>query len=584
MIRLFLILSVLTFSAFPAHAEEKISLAEWSKLPILHQGRIKPLDSFARIYLKTFSGKESIDGLKAREWLAETVFTPATAMDRPLFQYRETGAVKSKLYSYGEIAQIIQDKEKPIRDLLETPEGEWSSDQKNLMTLYENFILYTQMLRSLTLLLPLVGDDAPKNFMDYKKIQNDLNQKIKRIVKRKGTNLEKYTDDEKEIATLSYQLNLMEDGGRNNVLFRIIPSGQEWLSPWASAQQKSVALEYISKWQSLARAYRTHDFELWSISVTESKEILPKSLSYAKLSIEKIYNFLSLINLALIFYCLSFLTLLIGHFKNKEKLQTLSFRIFANGIIFHTIHILLRIYILERPPVGTLYESLLFVSLICSGGFLYMTWKQKNSTGTLLGSLAGIILLACATAFAAEDNMGTLVAVLNTNFWLSTHVLCITIGYGFCLITSLCAHYYLVREIIDRAPENLLKNIKTLAILSLLFTTIGTVLGGLWADQSWGRFWGWDPKENGALLIVLWLIWLLHGRISKHVNDIAFIAGMAALSIIVVLAWLGVNLLNVGLHSYGFINGVALGIGAFCAAELALIGSLWFLQNRKAHT
>ena len=106
-------------------------------------------------------------------------------------------------------------------------------------------------------------------------------------------------------------------------------------------------------------------------------------------------------------------------------------------------------------------------------------------------------------------------------------------------------------------------------------------MGGIWADQSWGRFWGWDPKENGALLIVLWLAWLLHGRMSSHLKDRVYLACCAFLSVIVVLAWFGVNLLNVGLHSYGFISGVAWGIGLFCLFEILCIGALFYLSPKR---
>lgn len=570
------------FSFTPAYAEEKIDIAEWSKLPILHQGRIKPLDSFARIYLKTFSGQESLESMKAREWLAESVLNPAESIEKPIFNHRETGAVKSKLYSYNEVAEIIRVNQKSISSLLETPETEWSSDQQNLMALHENFILYTQILRSLTALLPIAGS-ADNNFMDYKKTQRDLNKKIKTIIRRKGTDIEKYSDEEKEIAALSYQLNLMQDGGQNNVLMRVIPHEGKWNSPWASIQDADLKETegHLRQWQALARAYGEGDSNAWAAAIGDLKQNAPEDISFFKLEIEKIYNFLSLITLALIFYALSFFALVAGNLMHNKKFVEIAYRIFINAVAFHFAHMALRVFILERPPVGTLYESILFVSLICAIGFGYMAWKQKNSTTVLLGSLSGVILLATGTAFASEDNMSTLVAVLNTNFWLSTHVICITIGYAFCLITSLYAHYYLAQKIIGNVTNTLMRNIKTLAILSLLFTTIGTVLGGLWADQSWGRFWGWDPKENGALLIVLWLVWLLHGRVSKHINNDWFAVGMAGLSIVVVLAWFGVNLLNVGLHSYGFISGVAWGIGLFCALEILIIGSLWFLQKRR---
>ena len=146
--------------------------------------------------------------------------------------------------------------------------------------------------------------------------------------------------------------------------------------------------------------------------------------------------------------------------------------------------------------------------------------------------------MTTALGFVGNDTMGTLVAVLNTNFWLGTHVLCITMGYGTCLIASLMAHYDLWMR--AKQPHNLafqkqsMRNLKIIVILSLLLTTIGTILGGIWADQSWGRFWGWDPKENGALLIVLWLAWIIHSKISNHLSDLGYVMGTAFLSVIIV--------------------------------------------------
>ena len=113
--------------------------------------------------------------------------------------------------------------------------------------------------------------------------------------------------------------------------------------------------------------------------------------------------------------------------------------------------------------------------------------------------------------------------------------------------------------------------------MGLLFTTLGTILGGIWADQSWGRFWGWDPKENGALLIVPWLLMLLHGRIGGLVKPLGFSSGLVLGNITVALAWFGVNLLAVGLHNYGFTKAIAVNLTIFCVAEaiFALIGYVW---------
>ena len=594
----FLFLTLIIFISViqTAQAQEKTDLLAWGSLPILHEGRVKPLDSFARVTLKKFSNHEYIEDLSATEWLAESVFTPGIAIERPVFKIRHSNRYglkdrKDKLYSYADLAGVIDNRKDSIQKLIKTPEEDWSSGQTDLMILYQNFILHTQILRSLTLILPFGLQDhkTPKDFLDYKNLKKTLDQKTKKIVRRKGSNLEKYTEEEKEITLLSYQLNLLEEGGKNNILFRIIPldwddKNTEWVSPWELHRLKTIppkSLEYIEKWKDMANAYRKQNIENKHAVVTD----ITFPVSKTKLYIEKTYNLLHLLKTALILYGVSLICLVLFNLNQKNIFKDFALLSLITGFIAHTIHIALRIYILERPPVGTLYESILFVSFSCIAGFIFLACKQKNTMGILLGSLSGVILLTTAQGFSSDDTMSNLVAVLNTNFWLTTHVLCITVGYSCCFIASLMAHYALITKYLKQDDwSNLFGNIKTLIILSLLFTTIGTILGGIWADQSWGRFWGWDPKENGALLIILWIAWLLHSRISNHINETNFVTGTALLSIIVVLAWFGVNLLNVGLHSYGFISGVAWGIGAFCAFEILIIGGIWFGLRQKGLT
>jgi ABC-type transport system involved in cytochrome c biogenesis permease subunit len=248
--------------------------------------------------------------------------------------------------------------------------------------------------------------------------------------------------------------------------------------------------------------------------------------------------------------------------------------------LLHLSAIAARVYILDRAPVGTLYESILFVGLICVLVSVVLEQIRKDGQAALMGAIAALLLLFTAGSFAEGDTMKMLVAVLNTNFWLSTHVLCITMGYGWCVMASLIAHGWMIRKAMGRETLGLAAAARIIAVIALLFTAVGTILGGIWADQSWGRFWGWDPKENGALLIVLWLAWVFHGQIGGHMKLPALMAGLAALSVIVGIAWFGVNLLSVGLHSYGFISGVAAGLATFCAAEIALIGFLWLRIQR----
>jgi len=242
---------------------------------------------------------------------------------------------------------------------------------------------------------------------------------------------------------------------------------------------------------------------------------------------------------------------------------------------------------MQRPPVSTLYESIIFVAFITVLISLVIEFLRKNESGIFIGSILGSFLLFVSFGYASDgDTLGMLVAVLNSNFWLATHVVTITIGYGVTVVASTLAHLYLIKSITNSKNKKQLKKIYDsllgVTLFALLFTLFGTILGGIWADQSWGRFWGWDPKENGALLIVLWLIMMLHLRITGLIKSIGFCIGMVFANITVALAWFGVNLLNVGLHSYGFIDNVAANLFLFILFEfLFAIITYVFIKNKK---
>jgi cytochrome c biogenesis factor len=116
----------------------------------------------------------------------------------------------------------------------------------------------------------------------------------------------------------------------------------------------------------------------------------------------------------------------------------------------------------------------------------------------------------------------------------------------------------------------------------LFFSVLGTVLGGIWANESWGRFWGWDPKENGALMIVLWELAVLHARRGDYIRHLGFAMACIVGGIIVTFSWWGINLLGVGLHSYGFTSGIQASLLVFYTIEsfVLLMGSLVWLRER----
>jgi len=242
--------------------------------------------------------------------------------------------------------------------------------------------------------------------------------------------------------------------------------------------------------------------------------------------------------------------------------------------------------IMGRPPVTNLYATFLFVSWICVLLGVVLMRFGRRSVGALLASLAGFSLLMLSGKFATEgDTMGVLVAVLDSNFWLSTHVVTITIGYAGCCAAGVVGHIYILQALFGKKDRARLRGTYQamfgMLAFGLIFSAVGTILGGIWADQSWGRFWGWDPKENGALMIVLWCALLFHARLSGMVREIGLAAGTIIGIFMVVLAWFGINLLGVGLHSYGFTSGTAVGMLVFFVAETIFMAITVPLARRR---
>lgn len=572
---------------------------DFSRIPVQHEGRIKPLDSFARDLLRLIAGHESLDGMNADEWLAESLFDPAQALQRPIFRLLKPNVIglenrESRYYSYAEIAPALEERAGVIRKLAQSDEKNLSEDQREMLRIHDAALVYMQLLRSFSLLLPLnveppaflkISPEKAFTLEEYRKHQKILEDRLKKIIKEKGADPSLYTKDEMRIADFAFKMKTLEAGGSDNLLFRILPGRvAEWFSPWMIGESGEGSPEnaaYLDLWKKMAYAYVAQDAKDWNTLTKQAADQGQKLAPQSPLETEILYNKTHPLTAATLLYFAALLLWITLSFKESQILERLTEAALAGGILFHLLAITARVVILSRPPVGTLYESILFVALICAiVGFVYGRLK-KDETGWMIGASSGAGLLFLAQGFAQDNTMPMLTAVLNTNFWLATHVLCITIGYAWCLVTSMVAHLWLYQRVRGKNADSLLFPLKTLVMTSLLFTAVGTILGGIWADQSWGRFWGWDPKENGALLIVLWLTWVFHGQIAGRLNRLQSGALYAGLSVVVAIAWFGVNLLSTGLHSYGFISGVATGLAAFCLAEIALITTLYHVARKQ---
>jgi cytochrome c biogenesis factor len=173
--------------------------------------------------------------------------------------------------------------------------------------------------------------------------------------------------------------------------------------------------------------------------------------------------------------------------------------------------------------------------------------------------------------------MEMLRAVLDTNFWLATHVTVVTLGYSATFVAGFLATIYIVRGVFSRTlsettARSLARMVYGIICFATLFSFVGTILGGIWADQSWGRFWGWDPKENGALLIVIWNAVILHARWGGMIKERGLMNLAIAGNIVTAWSWFGVNMLGIGLHSYGFTDQAFRWLLVFVSSQLLLIG------------
>lgn len=608
-----LLLLVMAFQLLPGKAVA-MNVDQLAAVPILHEGRIKPLDTFARVHLLAFYGKRQFPGMTPMEWLTEVIYDAPRAYARKVFDVKSPDSLatlnlprrEGHKYSFQELFQALHEVVDDVNQWYALKPDERTPSQQELVDLYLRVLRYYEISRSFSLILPdfrvrhseLAQELGLKtnlfyNYMDLSRHRQLLSRKMKEI---RDTDQSQWSELDLSWAQLARHLSRVQQDV-DSAIFKIFPpqfmEGSDlWHSPWSlvsSGEGGPWTAAYLKSFEEAAEAYRHKNPKAFdraaSLILKQVQEIPQTVIDDQRLKTEYQYNRWDLFTKSLVFYLLAFLLLCLSWFGRPELLRKIGFLSMIVGAVFHIVGIALRIYIMSRPPVTTLYESIIFVAFI---GVLFacvLEAVRKNGYGILIGSVMGVVLHFIGFSYADEgDTMGMLVAVLNTNFWLATHVVTITIGYGCCFVGGIVGHMYLVMSLFKNTKKEklreLAKNMLGVSMFALFFSMFGTILGGIWADQSWGRFWGWDPKENGAMLICLWLLFLLHARLAGLIRERGYAFGMVITNIVVALAWFGVNLLNVGLHSYGFTEHIAYNLAAFCGAEL-LFGIVFYFWSKQ---
>ena len=346
-------------------------------------------------------------------------------------------------------------------------------------------------------------------------------------------------------------------------------------------------------WVSMAAAYFSKDQKLFDDSINAYIEnvkdkLPPKGME--KIKAEVTFNKVDPFYRSGLILGFALIVCLIGFYYQQKRAVLTALALCSIAFLLQTYGIYSRMVIMGRPPVTNLYSTFISTAWICNligiGIFFVLPEKFKRIS-PLAASVSALAFLIISGKYDNGDNMGVMVAVLNSNFWLATHVTTIIFGYAGCCFSGLFAHFYLISRITNKKDPELTQVLYKLMIVILGFgfsmTFIGTVLGGVWADQSWGRFWGWDPKENGALLIVLWCAVIFHCKVGALVKKLWIAIGSILGIQVVMLAWFGINKLGVGLHSYGSDpNSNAIrNLIVFAIIELAFLVTVLFFERRE---
>ena len=239
---------------------------------------------------------------------------------------------------------------------------------------------------------------------------------------------------------------------------------------------------------------------------------------------------------------------------------------------------MLRMFISGRAVITNMYETVMFSGLGAHIIALVLTiWKKERNF--LMAGMGYNVLCLMMMKFAnnmLDPAISPLVPVLRDNFWLSTHVTTIIMSYAALALSWLLANIVLIRLTFKGATgaevRDQTNQIYTCIKCGVVLLATGIILGGVWADYSWGRFWGWDPKETWSLIVLLVYMAILHGKYSNWITNRRFIPLVAGAFMSVMMAWFGVNyILATGLHSYGFSEGGAIFLGSFFAIQSGLL-------------
>jgi ABC-type transport system involved in cytochrome c biogenesis permease subunit len=579
----------------------KETLAAAETLPMQEGGRIKPLSTYAGFTMLGLHGARSMKiadsagkehRIKPTAWMLDVLFRPQVSVNQPTFRIDNSAALeaigvkprgKRDRYSYtdiasgreklGQLAESYGKIDAQKRDPLQTQVLDLAA---NLRT-YESLLGWFSFARSGVVLGGSGENGGPDKRADVSALMTIAPQIREQINQSRsaGKGIEPHLQD--LLQQILDAANFAKQG-----LFILPPVDGEdkgWKSAGnaimevmsGSAKDPQIHIDDIKSLETAARAGSEGEQEFRKRFIEMRDRLAARATARGEdhgIALEAAYYRKNWFLYALVFFLMGTLAAFgmwtFGQNRAGSVLSWVTLGTTVAGLGYCIVAITKRCIIMQRPPVGNLYDTIIFIATAVVLLALVVEWMTRRRFALGIAPILGTALIVLARRYElgdAKDHMDPLVAVLDSNFWLTTHVITITLGYSAGLLSAfLATGFVLLRCLgLDGGDKDLRRSLTRavygMLCLTLFLSLVGTVLGGIWANYSWGRFWGWDPKENGALLIVLWTLAILHARLGGYLREWGLHLAAIFTAIVVTFSWWHVNFLGVGLHNYGFTAG-----------------------------
>lgn len=576
------------------------AFSRFARLPLVFNGRLKPMDSLARNSLLQINEMQTLDlepwkplwqshkSISAVQWLANVMMNPAAADNWPVFRVDNPDLIAflklpdrdviqrqdGEHYSWNQIAPSLDAFDKEYERVEQIEPAVRSAYERDVVKVHERMELYAQLANTVQ---PHDSQNWRREMADY---ENLIAPGVAAV--RAQQSGKKYDQD----AFNAFLAELQRFDYMSQLGPPLIVPPARGSNNWSTvatvmmdAAKGQAIPPAVDRYAAMAAALQVHSAAGFNSALAGlTSSLQPKfPHDFAKTGAEVFFNQMQPFYNALIIYVLAGLLAIFSWFNRSEALRRSAVWLIALAFLIHTTGLIYRIALQGRPPVTNLYSSAIFIGWgACLLGLILEKF-YRNGIGAVVSAGVGFITLIIAQNLALDgDTMEMMRAVLDTNFWLATHVVAVTTGYASTFVAGFLGLIYIVRGVFTRTLDgvtarSLARMIYGIVCFATLFSFVGTVLGGIWADQSWGRFWGWDPKENGALIIVLWNALILHLRWGGMIRERGLANCAVFGNVVTSWSWFGVNMLGIGLHSYGFTEAAFKWLILFVLSQLGFI-------------